>query len=288
MGWLANGDPHGCSIEVLTLNETFKSWGETQRIPLRLISNGRLIINPPSVKTNYVDVAGKNGKLDMTEVLTGFPLYNNRTGTLNFIVDNTVPGAMTAYDQSTWVDRYQNILEVIHGNEVQLTLDDDPDYFYKGRMSVNSWSSGNTWSQIALDYDFEPYKYSKSYMRLDITLTSDGEKSVKVTRAGTEEPIFTTSDPVNLVPYLDLMPVQPPTIVLTKNTAGSCRITMKNSRLSYNKYADFTETGILWNPYRLQSFVMTKQLATSPSAACTIDMSGASARLTMKWYNGRL
>ena len=44
-----------------------------------LIPSKRPSFNPPNVKSQYVDIPGGNGVLDLTESLTGYPLYNTRT-----------------------------------------------------------------------------------------------------------------------------------------------------------------------------------------------------------------
>ena len=35
--------------------------------------------SPPEVKTNYVEIDGADGDIDMTEALAGRPTYRNRT-----------------------------------------------------------------------------------------------------------------------------------------------------------------------------------------------------------------
>ena len=39
-------------------------------------------------------------------------------------------------------------------------LADDPKYFYRGRFSVESWESGDTWSIITIGYTVDPYKWT--------------------------------------------------------------------------------------------------------------------------------
>lgn len=290
MGWLANGDPHGCTIKVVGLNESFRSWSDGQRIPLRLISQERLIISPPPVQTKYVELPGKNGKLDMTEVLTGFPIYGNRTGTLNFIVDNTNPAGNTAYDSKTWADRYEDVLSIIHGQQVEFTLDDDPNYIYKGRMSVDGWTRGTSWSQLSLSYDFEPYKYDNGG-RYKVTVENTGSSMDVTVEKGSEtiytESGITTAFDLNL--YLDAMPVIPESRI-NKTSSSDTTITMVNNRLHFNKTVTISSSGQTDNYYGLQSFVMCSQryAGGSSSNKCSILLSDARATLRLYWTNGRL
>ena len=61
----------------------YDTWYDWNLIPV-----SRPVISPPECKTHYVDVPGSNGKLDLSTALTGYPLYENRTGSIEFIVMN--------------------------------------------------------------------------------------------------------------------------------------------------------------------------------------------------------
>lgn len=121
-----------------------------------LIPSSRPVFNPPEPKTKYVEVPGANWHLDMSTALTGEMLYNGRTGTLEFIVDN---GALSNYNHEAWFELYSSILEYLHGQLLRATLEDDPAYYYEGRFSVNEWKSDPHNSKIAIDYNVSPYKY---------------------------------------------------------------------------------------------------------------------------------
>lgn len=114
-----------------------------------LIPASRPLFNPPGVRTNYIEIPGMDGILDATELLSGRPLYENRTGSNEFYV-------MNGY--GSWAGRYSEIMNYLHGKKVKAILEDDPFYYYYGRMTVNQWKSEKDWSKITLDYDFYPYK----------------------------------------------------------------------------------------------------------------------------------
>ena len=121
---------------------TWETWG--------LIPNSRPAIAPPPVKTHYIDIPG-GGRLDYTEVLTGAPAYGPRTGSWEFTVTDR---------RGDWVDTYSDVLAKVHGKRTRIILDDDPGFFYDGRVMVNDWKSQEYYSSIVLDYDVEPYKYA--------------------------------------------------------------------------------------------------------------------------------
>ena len=104
---------------------------------------------PPEVKTNYVDIPGADGHIDLSEALSGEPLYKNRSGSTTFYV-------MNGY--KPWEHIYSEIMNYLHGQKMQVYLEDDPFYYYEGRFSVNTWRSEKSRSEIVIDYNIAPYK----------------------------------------------------------------------------------------------------------------------------------
>lgn len=116
-----------------------------------LVPTSRPKFSMPPVKTQYVDIPGGDGVIDLTTALTGRPHYGNRQGSIEFLVMN---------DYGDWAVRYSNIATFLHGKRFRAYLDDDPLYYYEGRFTVNEWKSEAQWSRIVLDYNVGPYKYS--------------------------------------------------------------------------------------------------------------------------------
>lgn len=115
-----------------------------------LIPSTRPHVAPPSVNEKMVEIPGRNGLLDCTTYLTGNPTYANRTGSWQFYVDHE--------QWNSWVDTYTEILQYLHGKRMRVVLEDDPNYYYMGRFSVENWSSGKDYSQITIKYNLDPYK----------------------------------------------------------------------------------------------------------------------------------
>ena len=114
-----------------------------------LISTSRPLVNPPPVKTNYVEIPGGNGILDLSTAMAGRPLYNNRTGSWEFYVENGF---------RDWSALYQGIMRYLHGQKLKVILEDDPDFYYEGRFAVNQWKSDPQRSSVVIDYNVGPYK----------------------------------------------------------------------------------------------------------------------------------
>jgi len=127
-----------------------------------LVPEGRPSIAMPPQKTNYVDIPGASGALDLSETLTKYPVYENRTGSLSFIVLN---GLFTnaAKANESWASRYSEIAKYVHGRRIKIILEDDSNYYYEGRVTLGEWESPNDvsgYSKLSMDYTLDPYKYA--------------------------------------------------------------------------------------------------------------------------------
>ena len=118
-----------------------------------LVPTSRPLFAQPSPKTQYIEIPGADGSIDLTESLTPYPVYKNRTGSLEFIV-------MNGYE--SWDVKLSMINNFLHGKKMRAILEDDAGYYYEGRFNVNNWKSNNngTWSNITIDYNVAPYKTS--------------------------------------------------------------------------------------------------------------------------------
>ena len=118
-----------------------------------LVPSSRPVFNPPKQKTNFVDIAGSNWHLDLSETVSGEPVYESRSGSLEFIVLN-------GYKE--WHVLYSEIMNYLHGQYMRAYLEDDPEYYYEGRFTVNQWKSDPHNSKITIDYQVNPYKLELS------------------------------------------------------------------------------------------------------------------------------
>lgn len=130
-----------------------------------LVATSRPVFNPPSLKRKTLDIPGGDGLIDVSEALTGYPVYNNREGSFEFVVMN---------DYLEWQEAYSTISDYIHGQKMTAFLEDDPSYYYEGRFTVSNWKSDKNYSLITIDYDVAPYKrrFSESSKTIQISSTN--------------------------------------------------------------------------------------------------------------------
>ena len=127
---------------IISGRNTFTEWG--------MVPTSRPVINPPEVKTTYVNLPASHGILDYSDLLIGTVPYGQREGSWEFALR---PGR-------TWATVYSSIMNYLHGRRHTVVLEDDPAFQYSGRLSVNAWKSDPKYSLITIDYNLDPFKQS--------------------------------------------------------------------------------------------------------------------------------
>lgn len=125
-----------------------------------LIPETQPIVAPPAQKTNYIDIPGASGSLDMSEVLTGYPIYQNRTGSFSFIVTNNAGVTQPYFNHKKIHKVFEEIMGYLHGRSMTMILEDDPLYYYNGRFEVGEPGIEEGFNKITINYNLEPYKWS--------------------------------------------------------------------------------------------------------------------------------
>lgn len=130
-----------------------------------IVPSSRPVFAPPTLKKKALDIPGGNGVIDLSESLTGYPVYNNSEGTFEFIVMN---------DHLPWQETYSMIMDHLHGKKLRATLEDDPLYYREGRFTVNDWRSEKDYSRIIIGYSVSPYKikHEESVIEFDALTTA--------------------------------------------------------------------------------------------------------------------
>ena len=135
-----------------------------------LIPKERYFVEQPEVKSNIIDVPATNGGLDLSESLTGYPVYSNREGYFEFYVDNDkvlrnymtgLPGGGIMWQgiETIWYDIHRDICNFLNGRVMYMMLEDDPRLIFHGRFSVGALDASNgNFSSVKISYVLEPFK----------------------------------------------------------------------------------------------------------------------------------
>lgn len=136
-------------------------------------------ITPPVPKVKTVDVPGADGALDLSRVLTGSMTYNRRTITMEFAIIK--PRWM-------WPEIHSAIMDALHGMEMDIILDDDPEYCYTGTVSVSGYDPGKVTSDVTITADVEPYKTRIKTTRKSIAVSGSTQATIR----GSRKPVVPT------------------------------------------------------------------------------------------------
>ena len=109
-------------------------------------------ISAPSPKVETIDVPGGDGVLDLTEFF-GEVKYNNRT--LSFVFNTAVP-------KSQFLTLFSRVQNLLHGQKMAIYFDEEPEWYYIGRINIAEWKADKRVGTITVDCDCEPFKYRLS------------------------------------------------------------------------------------------------------------------------------
>ncbi|WP_368346664.1 hypothetical protein [Peptostreptococcus anaerobius] len=112
----------------------------------------KVSIGMPKVKTEIVDIPGADGSKDLSEALAGRPLYGNREIDIALV---------SPHQRHDWLQMISRLANFIHGKSIRVVFDADPDYYYKGRCSVEKFDSGEMLPDVSVKISAEPYKVSE-------------------------------------------------------------------------------------------------------------------------------
>lgn len=154
----------------VTLGEyhTADDWG--------LILNAKTI-NPPDPKYVKIAVDGRDGDLNLSRSLTGELKYNNREISFTFLLTEGTQGARE--------NLINEIINLVHGNELQIIEPDDLDHYFIGECNVNTIYNDKAYGSFIISANCEPYRYrvtessrevNLSSTATDIVLTNGGRK----------------------------------------------------------------------------------------------------------------
>ena len=134
---------------------TLRDWGA-------VITNSD-VIEMPEVNTVILEIPGRSGRLDLSEVLTGDISYSNRDIKMKL-------AARTNRDR--WTETCLHIFNKYHGRVVHVTFDEDPGHYYVGRVSVSEPKRLGTAGQFTIMVDAEPFRYEKEEYQVTFTGTT--------------------------------------------------------------------------------------------------------------------
>lgn len=109
-------------------------------------------ISLPKVRTNMIDVPGRDGLIDASDALTGEATYKNRTIKLELV-------GIPTLNAKEWPDAVSGFCNAVHGKRVKVKFSEDTAHYYSGRCSIGDVDLKKIMQTIPVTVDCDPWKY---------------------------------------------------------------------------------------------------------------------------------
>ena len=159
--------------------------------------NWRLIltakdVTPPEPKTNYVDIDGMSGTLDLSESLTGEITYKDRTVSASFWTND---GSHKEREKLL-----REIASVLHGKKIKIIEPDDPDHYFYGRVKIKSQKNILPYAEFSIECTCEPWRYAIDDTVRNIKVVSQSITDVIINNNGVKTlcPVITVTGSIDI------------------------------------------------------------------------------------------
>lgn len=133
-------------------------------------------VTPPEPKTNYVEIDGMSGSLDLSESLAGEVTYTDRTIVATFWTDEG-----SRRDRERLL---RDIVVALHGKKIKIIEPDDPDHYFYGRVAITSRSNNLAYAEFTIEAVCEPWRYSVVETVRTIEVTNDNAANLVIHNNG--------------------------------------------------------------------------------------------------------
>jgi len=122
----------------------------------------------PEPQTNFVEVPGRDGALDLSEAL----------GTMRY-ADRIIP--LTLYVRAPFDALISAFAADVHGRRMNMIFDRDPTFYYDARITVEDVERHAGYCELSLECRAKPYKME--HFETTITVLPTGNATVTLTNA---------------------------------------------------------------------------------------------------------
>lgn len=140
---------------------TFDDWG------LCLVEAPFVDAADPNL--NLLEIDGGNGYINLTEVMTGEPTYQSRKKTWKFKTDA---------QRDDWTDIMRDIAKSVHGQYLEIRLDEQPNGYYEGVCYVDSHTVKDKVLYLNISATLQPFWYENEYTTFNETWSTTDERVI--------------------------------------------------------------------------------------------------------------
>lgn len=128
-------------------------------------------IASPAVKVRKIEIEGADSALDYTDFF-GEAKYEDMKHKFEF---------STIAPQSEFLSQYSVVKNALHGKKERIILDDDPLFYYMGRLHISPLTTEKGIGYVTIEADCEPYKYK--LQKTVVSKAVDGTDTIVLTNS---------------------------------------------------------------------------------------------------------
>ena len=140
---------------------TFDDWG------LCLVEAPFVDAADPNL--NLLEIDGGNGYINLTEVMTGEPTYQSRKKTWKFKTDA---------QRDDWTDIMRDIARSVHGQYLEIRLDEQPNGYYEGICYVDSHTVKDKVLYLNISATLQPFWYENEYTTFEESWSTTDDRVI--------------------------------------------------------------------------------------------------------------
>lgn len=127
-------------------------------------------------KTNYIEIEGAHGALDLSEALAGEPVYSDRVLTASFMCSEGSHKEREAL--------LRQIVTALHGRKIQIIEPDDPEHYYLGRVQIVEKVNHLAYLEFTIEAICDPWRYALNATTRTVVVENEGTADVVIRNAG--------------------------------------------------------------------------------------------------------
>lgn len=166
--------------------DKFNTWYD-----LRLIVTAKTIPDAEP-KTNYVQLDGMSGSLDLSEALTGEITYSDRTISATFWTDYG-----NRKDREALL---RKITASLHGKKIKIIEPDDLNHYFYGRVKIKSKKNNLAYAEFTIEAVCDPWRYAleETVRRVDVNSAAVIDVVINNNSVKTLSPVITVTGSVDI------------------------------------------------------------------------------------------
>lgn len=122
-------------------------------------------VGPAVPRVNIIDVPGANGGVDLSEALGGVTFQ-----------DRELSWVFAPYPGDNWAATRSAVETALNGRAFDIILDNDPEWVYTGRVSVDSYEADQILHRITVHATCRPYRLRREGSSHTETLSAAGKE----------------------------------------------------------------------------------------------------------------